>query len=294
MILSELIDTPLALAQGGFAELQNIVNHAATQNFNTEQTEQQLRKLLSKVAEPNATSNATPLQPFTIDNGILTLPITGVMTKYEYYYPLHGFMPGMDDIATIIQTADATDTIKGVVLLINTYGGSTQSWIRLEEVLRARKKPVIAVVDGMCASAGIYVACFCDAILALHPTCKIGSIGVMAQLYDDQGSMNIKEFYPPESKYKNKAERDALNGDAKELIEEILSPLAKHFQQTIIDHRPNLNKNIEGVLEGKMFFAQDAVNIGLIDGICSTTQARDFTLKLAQDYTDTLNSITNI
>ena len=133
-----------------------------------------------------------------------------MMTKYGTM-DWFGFYPGMDDIAMELFGAEHDDKICGTVLLMNTYGGSTQSWIRMEEVLRDRKKPVIAVIDGVCASAGVYVACFCDKILALNKTCKIGSIGVMAQMIDSSEAekkegIRLLEFYPPESNLKNKAE----------------------------------------------------------------------------------------
>ena len=121
---------------------------------------------------------------------------------------------------------------------MNTPGGSVQSWIRIEESLRKRVKPCVAVVEGMCASAGMYVASFCDRIVALNSTCQVGSIGVMAELLDSseaEKEMGLRfiEVYPPESNWKNRPYRDALEGNTETLIEEELSPLAKHFQNII-------------------------------------------------------------
>jgi len=282
-LLTELQGSPLALAAGGFAELQTIIKQCVHPTSRTE--------LLNLSGLESSKSSAEEKS----SQSVLILPITGVMTKYgawnwsEYY-------PGMDDIAMEIARADQDENLLGTILLMNTYGGSTQSWIRLEEVLRTRKKPVIAVVDGMCASAGVYVACFCDKILALNKTCKIGSIGVMAQLLDTSEAerkqgYRLLEFYPPESKYKNKAERDALDGNDKALIEETLSPLARHFQEVVRTQRPGLKQDTEGLLEGKMFFATDAMDAGLIDGICTMPEAIKTVCDIAKERDNILEQL---
>ncbi len=275
-LLTELQGSPLALAQGGFRELEALLYIASE----------------TKASDPYSPNDDTGNIAAVLQDSVLIIPVTGVMTKYSGWDYL-----GMDEVALQILQAEHDEKIVGTILLMNTYGGSTQSWIRMEEVLRARKKPVIAVVDGMCASAGVYVACFCDRILALNPTCKIGSIGVMAQMIDSseaeqKAGFKVLEFYPPESKYKNKAEKDALDGDDKLLIEETLSPLARHFQETVRRQRPGL-KEEEGVLEGKMYFAGDALNLGLIDGICTLPEALRTVADIADERDSILRSLNN-
>lgn len=234
------------------------------------------------------------------EKGVQILPIIGMMTKYARYDwqsdSLDYIVPGIDDIARAIEEAETNDNIIGSVLLMNTCGGSVQSWIRIEDVLKNRKKPVVAVVDGICASAGVYVAVFCDRIYALHKTCQIGSIGVMAQLIDDKEAMKkwgyrLIEVYPPESKYKNKDIIEALKGNTGLLITEHLSPLAKHFQDTVRTYRPHLDESVEGLLEGKMFYADDAEKAGLIDGICSLKEAVISVANIANEHQDIINSI---
>ena len=198
-----------------------------------------------------------------------------MMMKYAHFNfsmeDLEWIVPGMDDIAALLEYAMQSPDIDGAILVFNTPGGTTQSLIHIEEVLKKRTKPVVAVVDGMCASAGMYTASLCDRIIALNKMCSVGSIGVMVQLvdygpfYKKQG-IKIIEIYPPESADKNKSYRDAIDGKTQTMIDEVLTPLAVNFQNIVREHRP-VDESVDGVLSGKMFYAEDAIKAGLVDEI---------------------------
>jgi protease-4 len=205
------------------------------------------------------------------EGSVLIVPIIGVMRKYDSWYEY-----GVDFYAQSISEAQANERISGVVLLFNTPGGTTQSLIQIENVLAAKTKPCIAVIDGMCCSCGIHVAAMCDKIYAESRMCEVGSIGVYAQLLDDRKAdekwgYKLIEVYPPESSYKNKGVREAIEGNPQYLIDETLSPYARSFQEHIRKCRKNLDKSVEGILEGRVFYAYDAVENGLIDGIRTTS-----------------------
>lgn len=205
------------------------------------------------------------------EGSVLIVPIIGVMRKYDSYYTY-----GMDFYAQAISEAQANERISGVVLLFNTPGGTTQSLIQIENVLAAKTKPCIAVIDGMCCSSGIHVAAMCDKIYAESRMCEVGSIGVYAQLLDDRKAdekwgYKLIVVYPPESSYKNKGVREAIEGNPQYLIDETLSPYARSFQEHIRKCRKKLDESVEGILEGRVFYAYDAVENGLIDGIRTTS-----------------------
>lgn len=201
------------------------------------------------------------------NNSIAVIPIIGHMFKYGSWWRY-----GMDDMANLIRLADQSSKIIGTILVCNTPGGTSQSVIQLEDALRNRTKPCVGLVDGQCCSGGIYALSFCDKIAATNPMCIIGNIGVYVQivnddkLYEDWGIKFIS-VYPPESKFKNLAYHEAKQGKTEMLINEQLSPFAIHFQNIIKGNRTNLDLSVEGIIEGKDFYAQDAVHNGLIDMI---------------------------
>lgn len=218
------------------------------------------------LVSPGGDYNENPFDSFE-NESIAVIPLIGHMFKYGSWWRY-----GMDDIADLIRLADQSPQIIGTLLIGNTPGGTTQSIIQLEDALRNRTKPSIGLIDGQCCSGGIYVFSFCDIIAATNPMCIVGNIGVYLQIliddkyYEDRGLKFIL-VSPPESKYKNLAYIEAKKGNPEILIQEQLSPFAIHFQNIIKQNRPNLNLSIEGIIEGKDFYAQDAVHNGLIDTI---------------------------
>lgn len=238
-----------------------------------------------------SSDNASSDNPFDAyeENSVVILPIIGMMYKYntidwdEYKYVI-----GMDQVANLIRKADQSPKIAGIILLCNTPGGTTQSIMQLEDAMRNRTKPVIGLVDGMCMSGGIYALSFCDKIYATNRMCEIGSIGTYCRLLDnskmlENAGIKIIPVYPKESVWKNRAVNEALAGNEKLLIDESLAPFAIHFQNIIKENRPKLKQDVEGILEGREFYAYDAIEHKLIDGLRNIPQAIEEVINLSKE-----------
>jgi len=201
------------------------------------------------------------------EGSIAVLPLIGIMTKYNTWWNW-----GVDAIAELIRAASISSKINGVVLMIDTPGGSVNSVFQIVDAIKKSTKPVYALIDGGCYSAGEYVRGFCNKSFALHEMCGFGSVGIMATFRDyskmeEKYGITTTVIYPPESKFKNLPEREALDGKPDLIIKEQLSPWAVHFQDTMKKNLPKMDASIEGILEGKEFYATDAVSHGWIDGI---------------------------
>lgn len=161
---------------------------------------------------------------------------------------------------------------RGHVFVINTPGGS--AWAKNDYALaidyaHSKGQKVIALVDGLCASAGMYLASLCDERYYMNPKDQVGCIGVMAAFYtlpdgakDEYTDETYHELYDPESFDKNKAYRDIANkDDDKELIKE-LADLGVEFRADVKKACPNAK---DEHLKGKVFNAEDVKDI-LMDG----------------------------
>ena len=161
---------------------------------------------------------------------------------------------------------------RGHVFIINTPGGS--AWAKNDYALaidyaHSKGQKVIALVDGLCASAGMYLASLCDERYYMNPKDQIGCIGVMAAFYTLPDGAKGKysndtyhEIYDPKSFDKNKAYRDIANkNDDKELIKE-LADLGVEFRADVKKVCPNAT---DEHLHGKVFNAEDVKGI-LMDG----------------------------
>ena len=239
-------------------------------------------------------SGSNPYDTLEKDS-VAVIPLIGTMLKYGSYWRY-----GTDYMTEILRLADSSPRIAGTVLLVNSPGGSVDSTIQLEDALRNRTKPCVALIDGECSSAALYAASFCDEIHAMNRMCEVGSIGAFAQIVDDSEAnkkwgYRIIRVYPPESKYKNLEVREALKGKPERLIRESLTPYAIHFQNIIRENRRKLDTSVEGILEGRVFYACDAIKNGLADGLMNLEQAMGRVRRLAEEKKSfylQINSIT--
>lgn len=161
---------------------------------------------------------------------------------------------------------------RGHLFIINTPGGS--AWAKNDyafaiDYAHSKGQKVIALVDGMCASAGMYLASLCDERYYLNPKDEVGCIGVMAAFYtlangskDKYTDETYHEEYDPESFDKNKAYRDIANkNDNKELVKE-LAELGVEFRTDVKKACPNAT---DKHLKGKIFSAEDVKGILMDD-----------------------------
>lgn len=161
---------------------------------------------------------------------------------------------------------------RGHLFIINTPGGS--AWAKNDYALaidyaHSKGQKVISLTDGMCDSAGMYLASLCDERYYLNPKDQVGCIGVMAAFYtlangskDKYTDETYHEEYDPESFDKNKAYRDIANkNDNKELVKE-LTELGAEFRADVKKACPNAN---DEHLHGKVFNAEDVKGILMDD-----------------------------
>lgn len=161
---------------------------------------------------------------------------------------------------------------RGHIFIINTPGGSAWAKNDYEQAInyaRSQGQPVIAFIDGMCASAGMYLASLCDERYYMHPKDEIGCIGVMASFYTQaDGSQNqftdetYHELYDPESFDKNREFRDIANdGDSEKLVKE-LGELGVEFRADVKKACPAAK---DEHLHGKVFDAEEVKGILMDD-----------------------------
>ena len=184
---------------------------------------------------------------------------------------------------------------RGHVFVINTPGGS--AWAKNDYALaidyaHSKGQKVIALVDGLCASAGMYLASLCDERYYMNPKDQVGCIGVMAAFYtlpdgakDEYTDETYHELYDPESFDKNKAYRDIANkDDDKELIKE-LADLGVEFRADVKKACPNAK---DEHLKGKVFNAEDVKGI-LMDGQSSFMGVVQHAFKLYDGRAELIN-----
>lgn len=196
---------------------------------------------------------------------------------------------GSDEIVAALYQAERNPNIVGTVLYSDGPGGSVSAIAPFLEFGKMRKKPLVGLYDG-CCSAHLYsmYGTRPDYIMAENDiSATIGSIGVVISFADNRKYLSEKgfelhEIYADESKDKNLAFKLALEGKYEKIKEEMLNPLARKFQNDVMSFRPNLKKDVPGVLTGKTFFADEAIDLGFADSVGSLQKAIDMVTILSE------------
>ena len=189
---------------------------------------------------------------------------------------------GSDAMRRAMRLAARDDTVKAVVLRINSPGGSALASEAMWQAVRhlAAKKPVVVSVGGMAASGGYYLACSGDTIFA-DPSAIVGSIGVvggklvMKDLFDKIG-LGTETF---------KVGRNAglysmtepWDDRQRRLVRNWMQETYDLFTRRVMETRKDKIADIDKVARGRIFLARDAKALGMVDEIGGLEQAIDYT-----------------
>lgn len=218
----------------------------------------QRHELFGSYGKPNA--NVPP-------GSVGVLPISGPITKYNGECG----EPGAIQRSTWLADLNRRQNISSIVLLLDTPGGEARAAHTLTTSIEKSKKPVLAFVDGMAASLGMWITAATDEVYLGSSMHEVGSIGSYVMIpdmlgwYESQG-LKVHEIYAPQSEEKNRDVKDALKGD----YTSIKKDLALHVDQFINyvkQQRPKAAGTVSEWGTGKMFYAADAIKLGLADGV---------------------------
>jgi protease IV len=190
-----------------------------------------------------------------------------------------------DNIITALRDAFDDDKTVGVILRINSPGGSpVQSGYIYDEIVRLREKHpdthLYAVITDICASGGYYIASAADKIYA-DKASIVGSIGVRMDNFGFVDAMNkIGVERRILTAGKDKALLDPflpVNQEVNEHLKTMLSEIHTQFIDSVKKGRgERLDTSTKGLFEGLIWTGETAVKIGLIDELSSSSAvARD-------------------
>jgi len=202
-------------------------------------------------------------------------------------------MASADNLIPSLQDAFEDKNTKGVILRINSPGGSpVQAGQINDEIRRLRAKypkiPLYVVVDDICASGGYYVAVAADKIF-VDKASLIGSIGVLMDGFGFTGTMAKlgverrlitaganKGFLDPFSPL-----NPAQQAYAKKMVEEI----HQQFIDVVRKGRGTRLKETPDTFSGLVWNGQRGVEMGLADGFGTVDSVARDVIK-AEDIVD--------
>jgi len=177
-----------------------------------------------------------------------------------------------NEVSAAVDAALADPDIKAVVLVVNSPGGSADGIPDLSDKVKslADAKTLIAQVDGMAASAAYWVASQASKIYS-NQLDMIGSIGVKMVLYDESKAFEqagIKPVIIDTGEFKSAgtpgtAITDSQKADFQKIVDQYFAAFV------VAVKRARADIDLKETTTGKVYLAQEAKKLGLIDGIQS-------------------------
>lgn len=219
-----------------------------------------------------------PLKEYTIEgtgaDKILLIPVDGMISDIPKKGMLSTTQSVVEQVVSQLNKARNDKQIKAVLLKINSPGGTiTASDILYHEISDYKEKTgnkiVISMMD-IATSGAYYISLPADVIMA-HPTTITGSVGVIAIRPKVKGLMDkigLAVDVQKVGKYKDMASpfRDSSK-DEEQLLQKTMNDFGERFMGMVKKHRRLTQPAVTEISTARIFLADEALQMGLIDKI---------------------------
>jgi protease-4 len=189
-----------------------------------------------------------------------------------------GFIAGSQRMADLFRRVGEANAVSGVVISINSPGGTTTGSEELYRGIRqlAEKKPLVAFVDGTAASGGYITALAADHIVA-RETSLIGSIGVLFQYPDASRLLTTLGVRVEEIKSAPlKAEPSPFHPTSPEgraALQSVVNDTHEWFKRLVAERRKLDDAQLGAVATGQVFNGRQSLPLKLVDYLGSERDA---------------------
>jgi len=203
-----------------------------------------------------------------LGNKIAVIPIYGeiTLTGTGNFFDLSG--TSSNNILDAIQKAEQDPSIKGILLEINSPGGTVVASEEIADAVKKAKKPVVSWIREEGASGAYWIASSSDKIVA-NPLSITGSIGVLASYLEFSGLLqkygvtyeqltagSYKDLGTPFKK---------LNETEKNFLQEKINKVHDYFINQVAENRNLSKEQTEKVSNGAFYLGLEAKDLGLVD-----------------------------
>ncbi|MFI4891149.1 MAG: signal peptide peptidase SppA, partial [Steroidobacterales bacterium] len=178
---------------------------------------------------------------------------------------------GGDSTSDVLRAARYDDSVKAVVLRVDSPGGSmfaSEQILREVQALRKAGKPVVVSMSTYAASGGYYIAAAANEIFA-SPTTLTGSIGVFAVVPTFERTLDklgVKVDGVGTSPLAGSTRLDrSLSADTKLMLQASVDHAYAQFLQRVGEGRKKSVDDVDKIAQGRVWAGVDAERIGLVD-----------------------------
>lgn len=206
------------------------------------------------------------------EDGVALIQIRGPMMKA---------VPSMDEGTSTVRVrqqlreARRDPSVKGALLVLDTPGGTVKGNRDLADDVAAfaAEKIIYAFTEDLTASAGVSVASQATKRYANQPTALYGSMGTYAVLLDLSGraeQLGVKVHVVRAGAFKGMGEPGTpVSAEQLAEVQRNVNAMNEGYLEVIARGLGKSVEQIRPLADGRVHTAQDAVGLGLIDGVQS-------------------------
>lgn len=181
--------------------------------------------------------------------------------------------------------------VAGLVIRINSGGGSALEAKKIYDMLAKVDIPVYISIGNVAASGGYYIASIGNKIFADKNsiTGSIGVVSVLPKLIGTYNKLGINIDGVQKGKYVDiLSSNHEMTEEERELYRNSMLEVYNEFKNDVLVKRTNLNQDsLEAIAQGQIWLGTEALKNGLIDqigGLYDTIDALQKELKLDHNY----------
>ncbi|MGH7913962.1 MAG: signal peptide peptidase SppA [Candidatus Binataceae bacterium] len=204
-----------------------------------------------------------------------------------------GTAMGSDEMVKALKQARDDDSVRAVVLRINSPGGSViaSELIRRAAELLVKKKPLVVSMSGYAASGGYWIATPAAKIFA-EPATITGSIGVLGGKFNLAPLLNSIGVNSAAISHGTNATMFDAFGDftpaqQQQFHDQILGETYQHFVNLVAQGRGLTPARVDQIAQGRVWTGAQAIKLKLVDGMGGLDEAIKAARELAKVPEDT-------
>ena len=213
--------------------------------------------------------------PYKVANGVAIIRIDGTLVNRGAYVGASSGLISYEGIKQQLKTASHDTQVKSIILDMNTPGGEAVGCAECAAIVRqvAQQKPVVALVNGMAASAGYKIASAASKIVTTSSGFS-GSIGVVL-VHADSSEKLKKDGVAATIIYAGDHKVDGnpfepLPDSVKQTLQMQVDDLYSEFLTIVAEGRgEKLTTEMARATQAKLFRGEKAIEAGLADEIGS-------------------------
>jgi len=212
---------------------------------------------------------------------VIAFSLNGYVLTYTPLAPeeYNDVITSSDDLAYGISSVETDPDIKGVIIAIDSGGGSAVGGEEIANALKNLQKPNVAYIRETGASAAYWAATGADKIYASKLS-DVGGIGVTMSYLDDSKKLQeegSKYIELSSAKFKDLGDTGRpLTTEERVIVMGDLLKAHKVFVSTVAENRKLDIKKVEAFSNGLTYMGEDALKMGLIDEIGDINSATKY------------------